>query len=124
MILIVTAFVPQSKMFIITMMYECHNNHNCIIIALNNSVIDKKVGLFIQQLCTVNPLTLISQFFGIAFHAPKTHKPKNWLYDACLDKTFPSSRNASPIIIQLPLVMCNISTLISILRYFALTVLY
>ena len=31
------------------------------------------------------------------------HKPKNWLYNACLDKTFPSSRNASPIIMQLPL---------------------
>ena len=34
---------------------------------------------------------------------PKTHKPKNWLYNACLDKTFPSSRNASPMLIQLSL---------------------
>ena len=50
-----------------------------------------------------SPLTRISQFFDIAFYAPKMHKPKNWLYNACLDKTFPSSRNTSPIIIQLSL---------------------
>ena len=48
-------------------------------------------------------LTRISQFFGVAFLCTKTHKPKNWLYNACLDKTFPSSRNASPILIQLSL---------------------
>ena len=54
--------------------------------------------------CTIlNPLTRISQFFGVAFYAPKTYKPKNWLYNACLDKTFPSSRNTSPILIQLSL---------------------
>ena len=50
-----------------------------------------------------NLLTRISQFLALRFCAPKTHKPKNWLHNACLDKTFPSSRNASPIIIQLPL---------------------
>ena len=47
-----------------------------------------------------NPLT---RFLALRFYAPKTHKPKNWLYNACLDKTFPSSRNASPILIQLSL---------------------
>ena len=34
---------------------------------------------------------------------PKCISQKNWLYNACLDKTFPSSRNASPILIQLSL---------------------
>ena len=54
---------------------------------------------------TLNPLTRISQFFGAVLLCtqPQTHKPKNWLYNACLDKTFPSSRNASPILIQLSL---------------------
>ena len=47
-----------------------------------------------------NPLT---SFLALRFHAPKTHKPKNWLYNTCLDKTFPSSRNTSPILIQLSL---------------------
>ena len=46
-----------------------------------------------------NPLTRISQFLALCFYAPKMHKPKNWLYNACLNKTIPSSRNASPIII-------------------------
>ena len=40
---------------------------------------------------------------ALRFYVPKTHKPKNWLFNACLDKTFPNSRNASPVIIQLPL---------------------
>ena len=39
----------------------------------------------------------------LRFYAPKTHKPKNWLCNGCLDKTIPSSRNASPISIQLSL---------------------
>ena len=48
-------------------------------------------------------LTHISKFLALHFYAPKSHKPKNWLYNTCLNKTFPSSRNASLIIIQLPL---------------------
>ena len=48
----------------------------------------------------INPLT---RFLALHFYAPKTHKPKNWLYNACLDKTFPCSRNASTILIQLSL---------------------
>ena len=51
----------------------------------------------------VRGLTRISQFLALRFYAPKTHKPKNWLYNACLNKTFPSSRNTSPILIQLSL---------------------
>ena len=39
---------------------------------------------------------------ALHFYAPQSHKPKNWLYNTCLNKTFPSSRNAS-LIIQLPL---------------------
>ena len=42
-------------------------------------------------------------FWCCVFMHPKAHKPKNWLYDACLDKAFPSSTNASPILIQLSL---------------------
>ena len=47
-----------------------------------------------------NPLT---SFLALCFYAHKVYKPKNWLYNACLDKTFPSSRNASPILMQLSL---------------------
>ena len=50
-----------------------------------------------------NPLTRISNFLALLFNPPKLRKPKNWLYNACIDKTFPSSRNTSPIIIPLPL---------------------
>ena len=66
-------------------------------------------SLLVIKICDINyfalfhPLTRISQFLASRFYAPKAHKPKNWLYDACLDKTFPSSRNASPILIQLSL---------------------
>ena len=55
------------------------------------------------RMCYFNPLTRINQFLAPPFYAPKTHKPKNWPYNTCLDKTFPSSRNTSPIIIRLPL---------------------
>ena len=48
-----------------------------------------------------NPLTCIASFLALRF--TKTHKQKNWLYNACLDKTFLSSRNASLLKIQLPL---------------------
>ena len=51
-----------------------------------------------SKTCGFNPLTRISQFFGVAFLCTQS-----WLYNACLDKTFPSSRNASPILIQLAL---------------------
>ena len=42
-------------------------------------------------------------FWHCVFMHPKRISQKNWLYNACLDKTFPSSRNASPILIQLSL---------------------
>ena len=62
----------------------------------------KTKQLSVNYYC-VNLLTYISQFLVLRFCVPKSHKPKNWVYNICLNKTFPSSRNASPIIIQLPL---------------------
>ena len=50
---------------------------------------------------TIQPALAI--FLALRFCASKSHKLKNWHYNTCLDKTFPSSRNASLKIIQLPL---------------------
>ena len=47
-----------------------------------------------------NPLT---RFLALRFMHPKRISQKNWLYNVCLDKTFPSSRNTSPILMQLSL---------------------
>ena len=61
----------------------------------------------IMYKCTCNCDNLFTVTFNphkpassLRFYAPKMHKPKNLLYNACLDKTFPSSRNASPILIK------------------------
>ena len=45
-----------------------------------------------------NPL---ASFLVLHFCAPKSHKPKNWLYNACLEKSFPSLRSDNPIKIKL-----------------------
>ena len=58
----------------------------------------------------LNPLTHINQFLALCFYAPNTHKPKKWLCNTCLDKTFPSSKNASPILIQLSLFYSPLSS--------------
>ena len=48
-------------------------------------------GLLITLILMI--LTRLSQFFGVPFF--KSHKPKNWLYNACLKTNFPSSRSTS-----------------------------
>ena len=35
----------------------------------------------LMYVCVFNPFTRITSFLALHFYAPKTHKPKNWLYD-------------------------------------------